>query len=584
MNPHHNTSGCISPTSATPLVAPRPKLHALAFGTLVTTAFIFTAAIAIPLARPGPIFVLAAIIAGWSTASFARTYYTGNPMRAFIYSVIIYFVFAKCTGQMVEGNLEQTLLGAIQSVTCAIIGCVACVCTAWIVDLRSNFPRAWPNPVDRPIAPRMTGRRFVTWVLPVLSLIAVASFVSVVIANLYLESPLTGVLVFLGLLGLSSSLIFFLCPTPSSMWSTSSALLGLLVFALVMIQVTPPGFSADGRVLGMNWCFAFGDWGLPYWAILTVTTTRDWFPRGSLRARRAALVRHDGFRGLVCIVTGASSGLGRAICQGLAEQGATVVMACRNIQKAELARSRIQKRNISGKLVVMRLDLTSQKSICQFVAEFKHKYRHLHVLVNNAGIVLPDRVLTEDGYETQLAVNCLGPFVLAKRLLLTMRSSRPTLILNITSDLHRRGFLKLDDLNLQEGYHFLSAYAQSQLCKIILFSELAYRLRGSGISVNQLHPGGVATSLFRHLRAPLRWLFGISGVLKSSPQAATRPILHRVRVYRQDDSNGKYFHRWQPRSPSIVALDQNIRKQVWATCQTLTENRPVRRRLESGRC
>lgn len=198
--------------------------------------------------------------------------------------------------------------------------------------------------------------------------------------------------------------------------------------------------------------------------------------------------------GKVCIVTGANSGIGKATAIGLAEQGAMVVMVCRNKSRGEATITEI-KENIGNDLIdLMIADLSSQQSICQLVTNFKKKYP-LHVLINNAGVILTNRSLTVDGIETTFAVNHLAYFLLTNLLLDVLKANAPARVINVSSESHRGSTINFDNLQGEKKYSGLTAYGQSKLANILFTYELAKRLNETGITVNCLHPGFIRTKL-----------------------------------------------------------------------------------------
>lgn len=185
------------------------------------------------------------------------------------------------------------------------------------------------------------------------------------------------------------------------------------------------------------------------------------------------------------MVTGSNSGLGKATALGLAKMGATVVMVCRNQKRGEQALSDIRTQSGNDAVDLMLADLSSQQSIRRLVEEFKDKYQQLHVLVNNAGVVLSKRSVTEDGIETTLAVNYFAPFLLTNLLLDVLASSAPSRIVNVSSESHRGAFwaratINFDDLHNQQKFSGGAVYSQSKLAIILFTYELSKRLIGTG--------------------------------------------------------------------------------------------------------
>src|SRR6266699_1360634 len=200
-------------------------------------------------------------------------------------------------------------------------------------------------------------------------------------------------------------------------------------------------------------------------------------------------------KGKICIVTGANSGIGKAAALGLAQMGATIVMVCRNQIKGEEAQNEIKEKSGNDAVDLMLADLSSQASIRQLAENFQQHYQQLYVLINNAGGVNLNRRETVDGLEMTFAVNYLAPFLLTNLLLEKLKASVPARIVNVSSESHQSGYIKMDDLELEKGYRLMRAYGQSKLALVLFTYELARRLQGTGVTANCLHPGFVATNI-----------------------------------------------------------------------------------------
>jgi NAD(P)-dependent dehydrogenase (short-subunit alcohol dehydrogenase family) len=185
--------------------------------------------------------------------------------------------------------------------------------------------------------------------------------------------------------------------------------------------------------------------------------------------------------GKVCLVTGANSGIGKEIALGLAKLNAKVVLVCRNTERGQAALAEIQHKSGSSSLAILYADLSSQVQIRKLADDFKRKYSQLHVLVNNAGVIIPDRCLTEDGVEMTFAVNYLAYFLLTNLVLDVLLASAPSRVVNITSAAHRGIHLDFNNLQGEKNYSRDTAYAQSKLAEIVFTYELARRLEGTRV-------------------------------------------------------------------------------------------------------
>ncbi|MEE8346831.1 MAG: SDR family oxidoreductase, partial [Dehalococcoidia bacterium] len=214
-------------------------------------------------------------------------------------------------------------------------------------------------------------------------------------------------------------------------------------------------------------------------------------------------------QGKTVLITGANSGIGKETAVALARAGATVVFTSRDPKKGEQAAADIRRRSGTD-VTLMPLDLASFTSIRALAETFLQRYEKLHLLINNAGLVLSERTETEQGFETTFGVNHLGHFLLTKLLLDRIKASAPARIVNVASGAHRRvgGGLDFDDLQSTNGYSAFRVYGRSKLANIYFTRELARRLQGTGVTVNALHPGVVATGFARDgdAKPPFSWL------------------------------------------------------------------------------
>ena len=203
--------------------------------------------------------------------------------------------------------------------------------------------------------------------------------------------------------------------------------------------------------------------------------------------------------GRTALVTGGSAGIGREIARVLAGHGALVVLACRNVGKAERAAAQIRAGNPAARLEVVGLDLARQASVRAAAAEISARYPRLDLLINNAGVMEPPYERTEDGFELTLATNHLGHFALTGLVLDRLLATPGSRVVTMSSQGHWEGVMNFDDLQSEHGYRPDTAYFQSKLANLLFTYELDRRLRAAGAPVSALgaHPGVVATDLFR---------------------------------------------------------------------------------------
>src|SRR5262245_12294395 len=197
--------------------------------------------------------------------------------------------------------------------------------------------------------------------------------------------------------------------------------------------------------------------------------------------------------GKTCIVTGASSGIGKETAVALARAGARVAIVSRTQDRGQDALAEIRRRS-RGDVTLFVADLGSQRAIRALAVQLARALPRVDVLVNNAGLILDRCVLTEDGLETTFAVNHIGYFLLTRLLEPTLRAAGQARIVNVASRVHHGATIRFDDLMGADGFDGWKAYGQSKLANIVFTYELARRLAGTGVTVNCLHPGVVASN------------------------------------------------------------------------------------------
>ena len=241
----------------------------------------------------------------------------------------------------------------------------------------------------------------------------------------------------------------------------------------------------------------------------------------------------------ICLVTGATSGIGKATTLALATAGARVILVGRSLEKGESTRAEIVRGSGNDRVDLLVADLSSQQAIRHLAAEIDNRYPHLHVLVNNAGGIWSKRLVTVDGLETTFAVNHLAYFLLTSLLLNLLKASADARVVNVGSAWHS-GVINFDDLQSEQSYSMLRAYRQSKLANLLFTYELARRLAGSGVTANAVHPGFVASSFGRHAG----W-FSYGTVLAKpfgkSPEQGARTSIYLASSPEVDGVSGKYF-------------------------------------------
>ncbi|MDX2170876.1 MAG: SDR family oxidoreductase [Deltaproteobacteria bacterium] len=273
-------------------------------------------------------------------------------------------------------------------------------------------------------------------------------------------------------------------------------------------------------------------------------------------------------QGKTVLITGATSGIGRATALGLARLGAVVVVLCRDRGKGEALLAELRAAGAADVGLIV-ADLSVQAEVRRAAAEFLASGRPLHVLVNNAGVVNLERTLTADGLETTFAVNHLAYFLLTALLLERLQASAPARIVNVSSEAHKFAPLDFDDLQNQRRYRTMRVYGQSKLANILFTSELARRLAGSGVTVNCLHPGAVATGLGTNNGRWARGLIRLLGLFFRSPDDGAATSLYLATAPAVEGVSGRYFARCKEKTPSAAARDDAAAARLWAVSEQL---------------
>jgi len=274
--------------------------------------------------------------------------------------------------------------------------------------------------------------------------------------------------------------------------------------------------------------------------------------------------------GKVVVVTGANSGIGKMTAVGLARAGATVVMACRDLDKSSPALSDVRSLSGSDRVHLMQLDLASQASIRAFVQEFASQYERLDVLVNNAGVVSPKRRETADGFELHFGVNHLGSFLLTTLLLPVLERSAPSRVLLVAGSAQRRGKIAWDDLQSEQKYSMMQAGGQSRVADLLFMRALTQRTKG--VTVNAIDPGSTNTGIIRDLPAPVRLL---TRLLLKSPEKGARTSVYLATSPEVADVTGKYFKGTKVIEQNPIALNDDNAIRLWQISEELTASSTI---------
>jgi retinol dehydrogenase 12 len=268
--------------------------------------------------------------------------------------------------------------------------------------------------------------------------------------------------------------------------------------------------------------------------------------------------------GKICLVTGATNGIGKATALALAQMGATVVIVGRNPAKCVAVVDEIK--SVSGNDAVEALvaDLSIMAEVRKLADAFKAKYPQLHVLVNNAGGAFGTREMTAEGFERTFALNYLNYFLLTNLLLDRLKASAPARIVNVSSDSHKGAQLDFDDLQSEKGSFALKAYGRSKLADIVFSYELARRLAGTGVTVNALHPGLVRTGFASNLGAVVSTAINLAmRFVALTPEQGAQTSVYLATSPDVENVTGKYWEKSKPVRSAPAAYDQATWTQLW---------------------
>lgn len=277
----------------------------------------------------------------------------------------------------------------------------------------------------------------------------------------------------------------------------------------------------------------------------------------------------------IVLITGANSGIGKETTRALAKKGATIIMACRHLEKAEPVGEIIQRESKNPNIEVMKLDLASLKSVRNFTQEFKTRYQKLNVLINNAGVFCMKREETEEGFEKTMGVNHLGHFLLTYELLPILENTPEARIINLSSNAHFSGDLDLGDLHFKRRkYSGFKAYGASRLATVFFTQELAERLKEKDITVNSLHPGHVDTNMWDLWGTERKWYQSIiNGIIKLfliSAEEGAQTSIYLASSNEVKGITGKYFAKKKIKAASKKCSDIKLQKELWQLSEQLT--------------
>lgn len=276
-------------------------------------------------------------------------------------------------------------------------------------------------------------------------------------------------------------------------------------------------------------------------------------------------------KGKVCLITGATSGVGRATASELAEMGAAVIGVGRDSIKCTDVSSEIRNSSGNPNVEFLVADLSNQDQVRQLVRDFEARFDRLDVLINNAGAFFLRRKLSPQGIEMTWALNHLNYFLLTNLLLEQIKASPQARIVNVASGAHYRGKIHFNDLNLEKGYNGWKAYCQSKLANVLFTYELVRRLDDQGVTVNSLTPGFVATRIGHNTGPVLKYLVSLVQKLGGkTPEEGAETITYLASSSFVHGITGKFFIDKKAVNSSPISYDQETAQRLWEISELMT--------------
>jgi retinol dehydrogenase-12 len=265
----------------------------------------------------------------------------------------------------------------------------------------------------------------------------------------------------------------------------------------------------------------------------------------------------------ICLITGATDGVGKVTATALARKGYAVVLAARNEAKAASVTAEIVADTGNCDVDYLIADLRSLAQLHRLAETFIVRYPRLDVLINNAGIIMPRRVLTEDGYETTFQVNYLAQFYLTQLLLNELEKSPQGRVINLSSSVYRAGKFDPDNLQSERQFSTISAYAASKLCVQLFTVELAQRLKPTPVTVNAVHPGIVRTPMMRQAPGVFRAISFAALPFSRSPDKGAATSIYLAESPEAAQCSGQYFANAKVQTIKTAFNTQQNRELLW---------------------
>lgn len=276
------------------------------------------------------------------------------------------------------------------------------------------------------------------------------------------------------------------------------------------------------------------------------------------------------------LITGANSGIGKATAITLANQGYHVVFIARNLQKAEATKKEILHASNNDFVDFIIADLLSLAQVRKAAEIFKHRYQKLDLLINNAGVCLPERKISGDGFEEMFQINHLSHFLLTNLLLDALKMNNEARVVNVSSAGYKMGKFDLANLQSEKNFGPFTTYCNTKLLNILFTFELAERLKGSGITVNAVHPGVVRTNFASELKGFFKLVNILFKPFLLSPAKGAATSVHVATSEEVNKTTGKYFEKSKVVLPKNEFINITNQKHLWDKSMELTGLNPLK--------
>ena len=273
----------------------------------------------------------------------------------------------------------------------------------------------------------------------------------------------------------------------------------------------------------------------------------------------------------VCLITGATSGIGKETALALAKMGSTIIVNGKNEKRGEETITEIKKISGNENVELMIANLSSLNEVRKFADRLKGKYDKLDILINNAAVFCTSRNLSLDGIEMQFAVNHLSNFLLTNLLLETLKKSNSARIINVSSNAHYQGRINFDDINFEKRYFGWTVYCQSKLANVLFTYELADRLDPKQVTVNALHPGTVRTNIVgKYASFIYRLGWNLQKPLMLPVEEGAKTSIYLASSEEVKGITGLYFVKCKSQKSSEMSYDKMLARKLWDLSEKLT--------------